>query len=225
MTSMFLGVNSLYAQETPQGTTDVDSELEARLLGEIEEVPEDTYTTLQPPEVPLWIIPFGIVILAVLVFARWKKSTPISIGEIRKTSVLPLGREGSLAIIEVGTVQGETKRLLIGLHDNSAPRLIVKLDNVENFESFLDRVDVQQSNFSDQSPPEENLSPNLPEPVLEDRNDLISDLLQARGFEQYRKAANESSSTGISPVQVEEEDEDPWAVNFRMIHNEKSKDE
>ncbi len=224
MTSMFLGVNSIYAQETPQATTDAESELESRLLGEIEEVPEE-YTPLEAPEVPLWIIPFGAVILALLFFARWKKNTPISIGEIRKTSVLPLGREGSLAIIEVGTGNGEPKRLLIGMHDNSAPRLIIPLDTVENFESFLDRVDVQQSSLLEPKEPQKEDLQSTKEPVLEDRNDLISDLLQARGFEQYRKAANESSSTGITPVQVEEEDEDPWAVNFRMIHNEKSKDE
>ena len=239
MTSWLLQGNTVYAQETPQPSQEENSTedaLQKKLLGPVEEVPaSEPIPDVQMGNLYKWMFPFAALLVALYFLSRWKKSSPISPGEIRITSKLPLGREGSLAIIEVGTNQGTNKRILIGLHDNSAPRFIDKLDSdVENFDSFLSRVENEQTSpqTSETMVREE---PDLrKEPVLQDRKDLLSEIYQARGLEdgssrgieRYRQAANESSSNSdyATPVEVQE-DEDPWAAKFRLIYNEKTRDD
>ena len=243
MIPWLLGEASVYAQETPQDNTNTQemTELEARLLGNNEEsiLQEQSTQDLSYMSLPndsIWLLPFAGIMLALVLYSKWKKNTPISPGEIRVPYKLPMGREGSLAIIEVGSDNGQTRRLLVGLHDHGAPRLISALDTIESFDSFLNRVDEEHS----PSTVQEYSAPKVavPEaPVLQDRKDLLSEIYQARGIDdisqlrgidQYRKAANDSTvemnPNKVTSVEVQE-DEDPWAAKFRMIYNEKTRDE
>jgi hypothetical protein len=241
---LLLGASS-EAQETPQVEEDESSSkndaLEKKLLGPIEEVPvSEPLPDVQMTDMYKWMFPFAAILILIVVLNKWKKGTPLSPGEIRVTSKQPMGREGSIAIIEVGSIKGKTKRLLIGLHDNSAPRLIDRLDEEqqENFDSFLDRVEQQHGNNSNEPKiVTKHNEPQIEKPVLQDRKELISEIYQARGIDesvqprgldQYRRAANElypeNTSESVTPVEVQE-DEDPWAAKFRLIYSEKTRDE
>ena len=222
--------------------SDVDASadpLGARLLGPVEEVPGDTLG-LQPQPgqlLPMWVYPLAMLLVIALLLSQWKRKSPVTPGEIRVLSKTPLGREGSLAIVEVGSDDGESKKLLLGLHGNSAPRLIDYLGSEqviamvseeakpesramsrgnrgssgdESFDSFLHREAQKEQK----------------DPVLEDRNDLVDEVLKARGLsatqgiERYQQVANEP----YGPLDFEEsDDEDPWAAGFRNIYNQKSK--
>ena len=120
MTPWLLLGATLEAQEIPeeQPTQNSSKEdaLQQKLLGPIEEVPvTDTVPDVQMTDMYKWMFPFAAIVIVLLLLNKWKKGTPISPGEIRITSKQPLGREGSIAIIEVGSAKGKSKRLLIGL--------------------------------------------------------------------------------------------------------------
>ena len=228
-------ISEVLAEVEGDSSSNTDADIQAienRLLGEIEEVPTDSVDFRSLPEqgLPLWVYPLGMVfVVAALLFAQRKRQSPVHPGEIRILSKTPLGREGSLAIVEVGSDDGESKKLLLGLHGNSAPRLIDYLnpeqviamvsddsptassrgETRESFDSFLSRESQR-----DQA-----------DGVLEDRNDLVDEVLKARGLsatqgvERYQQVANGPYE---SPDYDEEEDEDPWAAGFRNIYNQKS---
>lgn len=220
-----------------EGATASDSDasikaLEARLLGEIEEVPSDGIDIQSLPEdgFPLWVYPLGILAGVVLLLSRWKRSTPVNPGEIRILSKTSLGREGALLIVEVGSDGGASKKLLLGLHGNSAPRLIDYLSSGEVITMDTEDTDSRRSSQRNRVELEEGFEALLKKEeekgaALEDRNDLVDEVLKARGLtatqgvERYQQVANEPNT----PLDFSDDDDDPWEAGFRNIYNQKSK--
>ncbi len=188
--------------------------LEARLLGE---VPTDVevngaYTSNEMSGI-LWILPVFLFMVLMIVWSRFRKVAPINPGEVRVLSKTPLGKEGSLAVIVVGEADGAEQKMLVGLSENSAPRLLSVLDaqwnrdpvtesgtdSTGNFDAFLDNVSpisgvdstnsaVTAARTTGKVATEAKASD--PEPHLEARQDLVEELLTERGIQQYRKVAN-----------------------------------
>lgn len=238
-----LFISEVLAEEDGTNPSETDANIKAledRLLGEIEEVPSEELDFQALPEqgMPLWVYPLAMVfVVAALLFAQRKRKSPVNPGEIRILSKTPLGREGSLAIVEVGSDDGDSKKLLLGLHGNSAPRLIDYLSS----EQVIAMVSEDSRGNSAQAPSRNNSGESFDsflsresqkeqkDPVLENRNDLVDEVLKARGsrgitttqgIERYQQVANEP----YTPLDFEEsDDEDPWAAGFRNIYNQKSK--
>jgi hypothetical protein len=74
---------------------------------------------------------------------------------------------------------------------------------------------------------------DVEEPQLEARHDLVEELLNARGIQQYQKVANMSEEKSENEASTrdserfdfgeEEEsvvDDDPWVVNFRRKYQQ-----
>lgn len=232
----WLSVQSAFAEapegvstEAPASENQLDA-LEARLLGELP-VEIETVDSYESTDMigAFWVLPLFLFMIGIVLWSRFRKTTPLNPGEIRIDSRTPLGKEGSLAIIEVGDAEGGSQKMLIGLSEQGAPRLLSVLSadwrpetpsvsnnsmaNISDFDQFLDRVSPVQSTV---------------DPELEDRNDLVEELLNARGVEQYQRNAIAESST-VSPefptatFETDEEDEDdPWVVNFRRKYQSQS---
>ena len=280
-------IGEVLAEEDGNNPSETDASfdaLEDRLLGEIKEVPDEqngiNFQALPEQSFPLWVYPLVmLVVIGALLFAQRKRKSPVTPGEIRILSKTPLGREGSLAIVEIGSDNGDSKKLLLGLHGNSAPRLIdyvnseqviamvsddaysdvyrenrenrentrgfLKNSSGESFDSFLSReaekeqqdkrmrrsqnVNNDEDNQSDRNnrnSRNNRIKKESQDSVLEDRNDLVDEVLKARGLsatqgiERYQQVANEP----YPPLDFDEsEEEDPWAAGFRNIYNQKSK--
>ncbi|HCH62974.1 MAG: hypothetical protein CL927_20730 [Deltaproteobacteria bacterium] len=79
------------------------------------------------PETPGWIWPIGLTLLALLIGLRWQLNRG---GEapsrLRVVQRVMLGRDGNLAVVEVGD-EGDRRRLLVG-YGGGAPRLVAELD-------------------------------------------------------------------------------------------------
>lgn len=236
------------SQTTGEQTNQVaDSQrdaLEARLLGEL---PSDTVINAPYESNELagivWVLPVFLVMIALVVWSKIRKVSPINPGEIRVVSKTPLGKEGSLAVILVGEKDGAEQKMLVGLSENGAPRLLSVLDakwqqasqgssSVENaiadFDQFLSQVPHASS---DESVTETK-------PHLEDRKDLVDELLTARGINDYQRNHDTETSevgqeTAVQPYAStpfaeanfgeEEEsvvDDDPWVVNFRRKYQQ-----
>ena len=115
-----------------QANVVVDSQrdaLEARLLGEL---PSDTVINAPYESNELvgivWILPVFVFMIALIVWSKIRKTAPINPGEIRVISQTPLGKEGSIAIIVVGEDDGAEQKMLVGLSEHGAPRLLSVLD-------------------------------------------------------------------------------------------------
>lgn len=230
----WLSIQSVYAEEGASTSTAADSQLdalEARLLGELpaEVEPSGAYESTDLVGA-FWVFPLFLLMLGIVIWSRVRKSTPLNPGEIRVASRTPLGREGSLAIIHVGDEEGGSQKMLVGLSEHGAPRLLSVLSadwqnetaatssnavpSTADFDQFLDRVSAVQS-------------VQTVEPELEDRNDLVKELLNARGVDQHQRAADESntdSATEFAMVHSETdgEEDDPWVVNFRRKYQSHS---
>lgn len=232
----WLSVQSAWAEnsegvsvEAPASESQLDA-LEARLLGELPAEIEmvDSYENTDMISA-FWVLPLFLFMIGMVVWSRFRKTAPLNPGEIRVDSRTPLGKEGSLAIIEVGDSEGGSQKMLIGLSEQGAPRLLSVLSadwqsetpsvpsnsmaNTSDFDQFLDRVTPVQPTVDSE---------------LEDRNDLVEELLNARGVEQYqRNATAEVRSTTpeipMATFETDEEDEDdPWVVNFRRKYQSQS---
>ncbi len=235
------------------GTVNVDANkqldiLEQRLLGEI---PTETgnlgATPYESNEMSglIWVFPLFVFMVALIIWSRIRKQAPINPGEIRILSKTPLGKEGSLAVVVVGEQDGAEQKMLVGLSEQGAPRLLSVLDakwsertaqvaDPESFDAFLSEMPPVSSNKTQASSPAD--------PKLEDRKDLVDELLTARGIQQYNRVSSvsgdnpDSSSTqrdeerSVQPAAVagfdfgeEEEsvvDDDPWVVNFRRKYQQ-----
>ena len=208
--------------EISASSGEVDA-LEERLLGEIEEISSDTTRfDVDATGVPMWVFPLGMLLVVVLILARWKRKTPIAPGEIRILSKTSLGREGSLAVVALAGTDGTPRKLLLGLHGNSAPRLIDYLD------ADSDGATVRETNPSASVPSTESnresyddflaraTDSTAEDSFLDKREDLVQEILQARGIERYQQAAN------VPALLDEESEEDPWTAGIRNIYNKKS---
>ncbi len=190
--------------------------LEARLLGE---VPTDvavngSYESNEMSGI-LWILPVFLFMVLIIAWSRFRKAAPINPGEVRVLSKTPLGKEGSLAVIVVGESDGAEQKMLVGLSENSAPRLLSVLDaqwnreavspsETGNFDAFLDNVSPiatstaqanNATNSTARNPAESTTQTKgterrVPEPHLEARQDLVEELLTERGIQQYQKVAS-----------------------------------
>lgn len=225
----------------------VDSQrdaLEARLLGEL---PSDTVINAPYESNELvgvvWVLPIFVLMVALVVWSKIRQVAPINPGEIRVVSKTPLGKEGSLAVIIVGEEDGAEQKMLVGLSENGAPRLLSVLDakwqqasqsssTVENAIADFDQFLSQVPHASSDSLTTES------EPHLEDRKDLVDELLTARGINDYQSnhdtetsevdqttAVQPNASTPFSEANFGEEeesvvDDDPWVVNFRRKYQQ-----
>lgn len=207
--------------------------LEDRLLGRIEEVPSDGIAIQSLPDegFPLWVYPLGMIAVVILLLSRWKRTAPVNPGEIRILSKTSLGREGSLVIVEIGSDDGMTKKLLLGLNGNSTPRLIDYLSSGEVISMVTEDTSSRISEQRAKAEPDQGFDSFLQQEAekninLEDRNDLVDEVLKARGLtatqgiERYQQVANEPHT----PLDFsDDDDEDPWEAGFRNIYNQKSK--
>ena len=133
--------------------------------------------------------------------------------------------------------------MLVGLSENGAPRLLSVLDAKwnqakQNSSQAVDAMaDFDQ--FLSQVPPATSV-PDVTESEshLEDRKDLVDELLTARGINDYQREleTEKSGSDQTTAVQTyaptsfsdtnfgeEEEsvvDDDPWVVNFRRKYQQ-----
>jgi len=216
--------------------------LEARLLGEL---PSDTminapYESNEMVGI-VWILPVFVFMVAFIVWSKIRKATPVNPGEIRVVSQTPLGKEGSIAIIVVGEEDGAEQKMLVGLSENGAPRLLSVLDAKwtqasQSSEAMDAMADFDQ--FLSQVPPARSDVPSEAEQRLENRKDLVDELLTARGINEYQRNTGADNSEGTQTTAVqpysatsfadanfgeEEEsvvDDDPWVVNFRRKYNQ-----
>jgi hypothetical protein len=106
-------------------------ELTARLLGDAPPAgPTRTPTRVQEmdlPETPGWIWPVGLTLLALMVGLRWQiQRVPSAPSKLRVSQRVILGRDGNLAVVEVGE-GSDRRRLLVG-YGGGAPRLVAELD-------------------------------------------------------------------------------------------------
>ena len=222
----------------------VDSQrdaLEARLLGEL---PSDTVINAPYESNELvgivWILPVFVFMIALIVWSKIRKAAPINPGEIRVISQTPLGKEGSIAIIVVGEEDGAEQKMLVGLSENGAPRLLSVLDakwnQAQGSQTMNAMADFDQ--FLSQVPPASSEPPPEEDQRLENRRDLVDELLTARGINEYQRNTGVDHSEGNQTTAVqpysatsfadanfgeEEEsvvDDDPWVVNFRRKYNQ-----
>lgn len=240
------------SKESAQGQIEA---LEARLLGEL---PSDTQMNApyESNEIVglVWILPVFIFMVALLVWSRLRQSAPINPGEIRVLSKTPLGKEGSLAVIVVGEADGAEQKMLVGLSENGAPRLLSVLDakwsQAQQSESRgrvgdgTEGPSVQATEaladfdqFLAQVPPANSENKvGASEPQLEDRKDLVNELLSARGINEVQHSDHrneEDQEVAVHPYAptsfddakfgAEEDsvvDDDPWVVNFRRKYQQ-----
>ena len=219
--------------------------LEARLLGELpSDVVADVGYESNELSGLIWVAPLFVFMIALIIWSKIRKIEPINPGEIRVISKTPLGKEGALAVVIVGQSDGAEQKMLIGLSEQGAPRLLSVLDaqwtrgvagpqmsdvpsasTVNAMPSASVNFDDFLSNVQPVSDPEE--------PQLEARHDLVEELLTARGIDQYQKVAgmSEDNSEGepttkdLSRFDFGEEeesvvDDDPWVVNFRRKYQQ-----
>lgn len=122
------------SESDPVAVSDGDADLDAvteRLLGDGPILPASpTSSTAGPvllPDTPSWMWPVGLLMLAAIVALRWQTQRPSdSSTRIQVIHRTALGREGHLAMIEVGE-DDDRRRLLIG-YGSGAPRLVAELD-------------------------------------------------------------------------------------------------
>ena len=266
MTPTWLAIQAAYAQEgdgsadstpitgsqsgpTSQNDGQIDA-LEARLLGEL---PSDTQINApyESNEMVglIWVLPVFVFMIALVVWSRLRQSTPINPGEIRVLSKTPLGKEGALAVIVVGEEDGAEQKMLVGLSENGAPRLLSVLDAKWNQaqRSVSRQSSVQATDALDdfdqflaQVPPassEQNTEQT--EAHLEDRKDLVNELLSARGISEVQHSGSRNDDeqdeqevavhpyapTSFDDAKFGEEedsvvDDDPWVVNFRRKYQQ-----
>lgn len=238
--------NGKLEQPSEDGAQVVEAQrdaLEARLLGEL---PSDTVINAPYESNELvgivWILPVFVFMIALIVWSKIRKTAPINPGEIRIVSQTPLGKEGSIAIIVVGEEDGAEQKMLVGLSENGAPRLLSVLDakwsqGTQNPQAMNAMADFDQF-LSQVSPANSGASSDESEQHLENRKDLVDELLSARGINEYQRNTNAGDSqvnqaTAVQPYSAtsfadanfgeEEEsvvDDDPWVVNFRRKYNQ-----
>ena len=236
--------NQASEEQAPQGVA-LDSQrdaLEARLLGEL---PSDTVINAPYESNELvgivWILPVFVFMIALIIWSKIRKTAPINPGEIRVISQTPLGKEGSIAIIVVGEDDGAEQKMLVGLSENGAPRLLSVLDAKWNqanqgSEAMSAMADFDQ--FLSQVPPASSDPLSEEDQRLENRKDLVDELLTARGISEYQRntgsdRSGDNQTTAVQPYSSasfadanfgeEEEsvvDDDPWVVNFRRKYNQ-----
>ena len=221
--------------------TELDA-LEARLLGELpSDVISNTAYENNDLSGLIWIVPLFVFMIALIIWSKIRKTEPINPGEIRVISKTPLGKEGALAVVIVGESDGAEQKMLIGLSEQGAPRLLSVLDAKWTHgvaEQQMSRTSSSTANAMPSANFDDFLSKVQPvsdvkEPKLEDRHDLVEELLTARGIDQYQKVAglSEDKSEGESSMRdpsrfdfgEEEEsvvDDDPWVVNFRRKYQQ-----
>lgn len=86
-----------------------------------------TVEDMDLPETPGWIWPVGLTLLALLIGLRWQLNrTTEAPSRLRVTQRVMLGRDGNLAVVEVG--EGSDKRRLLVGYGGGAPRLVAELD-------------------------------------------------------------------------------------------------
>lgn len=118
----------------PADVPSIDPDLksvEERLLGDAPVVPPTpTDRSSEPlllPDTPSWMWPVGLLMLAGIVALKWKtQRAPDPAARLRVIQRVMLGREGHLALVEVGE-DDDRRRLLIG-YGAGAPRLVAELD-------------------------------------------------------------------------------------------------
>ena len=235
------GEESTVVEEATDAELDV---LEARLLGE---VPSDVVvdTPYQSNELSglIWILPLFVFMVGLIVWSKLRKVAPINPGEIRVLSKTPLGKEGALAVVVVGESDGAEQKMLIGLSEHGAPRLLSVLDAKWTRGISEEQIASRGSAASNGMPSASanfdeflsNVQPvsDVEEPQLEARHDLVEELLNARGIKQYQKVANMSEEKSENEASTrdserfdfgeEEEsvvDDDPWVVNFRRKYQQ-----
>lgn len=235
------GEGSAVVEEATDAQLDV---LEARLLGE---VPSDVVvdTPYQSNELSglIWILPLFVFMVGLIVWSKLRKVAPINPGEIRVLSKTPLGKEGALAVVIVGESDGAEQKMLIGLSEQGSPRLLSVLDAKWTRDTPEGQIASRGAVATNTMPSTSanfdeflsNVQPvsDVEEPQLEARHDLVEELLNARGIQQYQKVANMSEEKSENEASTrdserfdfgeEEEsvvDDDPWVVNFRRKYQQ-----
>jgi hypothetical protein len=181
---------------------DTDADLYRRLLAD--DIPRQIGSeTIKPTEdlmsFPWWGYPLGILGMFGVGLALRRQATSFSNKmSIKVLSRATLGREGSLAVIEVPVSSGSPRRMLIGYGSGSAPRLVADLgeDGVPKDASQYAPLDMVIDDNNDHS----------------ERAAMIEDVLSSR----RKNGRNQSSKNSSSSSKVD----DPWVRDFQKILSE-----
>ena len=231
----------------PVGAADseakADADLDAvteRLLGDGPVLPAATRSPtsgpLLLPDTPSWMWPVGLLLLAAIVALRWQTQRPADAStRIRVIQRTVLGREGQLALIEVGE-DDDRRRLLIG-YGSGAPRLVAELDVPEfatasprpeapsaqpaaqRWQRALQRLGALAPSGSSTSAPRARVRPSepdgdagapstgaaAPEARLRPRRSLVAEVLAERGPAAEPPAAVQVGPAAPPPPVVNEE--------------------
>jgi flagellar biogenesis protein FliO len=107
-------------------------ELNRKLLSDAPALPDTSAASrrveeMNLPETPGWLWPTGLLLLALLVGLRWQLNrTEDAPSRLKVVQRVMLGRDGNLAVVEVGE-GADRRRLLVG-YGGGAPRLVAELD-------------------------------------------------------------------------------------------------
>lgn len=192
----------------PAALTDTDETLYKRLLEDNEprktELPA-TQTEVTELGFPWWGYPLGLFAMLGLGYTVKRQGIGLrSTAKIKVLSRATLGREGSLAVVEVPTTDGELSRMLIGYGAGSAPRLVAELG--QGNDNSLDASSYTPLNMVIDD-----------DDVLSDRENMINDVLAAR------KQTNRPPSKS-APVKSDS-NEDPWVRDFQRLLAEHLKED
>jgi hypothetical protein len=196
--------------KSPSGEeADLDA-LTKRLLSDAPPAgPKRTPTKVQEmdlPDTPGWIWPVGLTLLALLVALRWQiQRVPGTPSKLRVSQRVILGRDGNLAVVEVGE-GSDRRRLLVG-YGGGAPRLVAELDVADatpgeeqgdvatagsRWLRAVGRAQQSVERGAEKAGSERRASAEI-RPTLKRRSSLIAEVLAER---DATEAASETDDTG-----------------------------
>ena len=193
--------------------SDTDEALYKRLLKD----DEPRVLTAQPNlevsnelDLPWWGYPLGLCALLALGFMVRRQSVNIRSPEkVKVLSRATLGRDGSLAVVEAPSANGEVRRMLIGYGAGSAPRLVADLGAQED-------LGLEASSYK---PLDMVIDDEDEDDLLSQRENMINSVLAAR------KRNARSSHTKKTPSPAVDSNEDPWVRDFQKLLAEQLDDD
>ena len=152
-----------------------------------------------------WVFLGGLAVIGLVATGMRRKNG--SLGNIKVITRSYLGREGSLAVVELEDGNLNKRRFLIGLNTNGSPSILADISPVGNFPDL--------SEHQEPAPPK-RLNISIGDPIKKGQ-DLLSEVLTERAqFESLQSEPAKEKKPKSTPkaktktVQVEETEEDPW---------------
>lgn len=183
----------------PEGEGEAPSEAASdptfdRLFGdppEAEDAPQVGPPRIKAPELPVWLWGIlGLMLVALFVSRRSMLPKRGKDAGIDVRSRATLGKDGNLAVVEVGDGEGGQRRLLIG-YGTGAPRLVADLTPIPDLAAYSEPL-AEAAGDRDVSPQTPAASPPAASPGPPDRT--------SRRWEDALERADEEATTRQAPV-------------------------